>query len=145
MNGPRVAQLNLPPLRRLGRSSLSVPMLGLGCAALGNLYQPVSDADAQATICSALELGFGLFDTAPFYGFGLSELRVGQALAKANTRPLISTKVGGRLVPTDVKPGFDLRHGYASPMPFEPVFDYSYDAVMRSHEESLRRLRVDRV
>ena len=145
MNGPPIAQLQSLPTRRLGRSSLSAPTLGLGCAALGNLYRPVSDAEAQATVRTSLELGVGYFDTAPFYGFGLSELRVGQELVKANTRPLISTKVGRRLVPTDVKPGFDLRHGYASPMPFEPVFDYSYDAVMRSHESSLRRLRVDRV
>lgn len=133
------------PTRKLGRSALHVPTFGLGCAALGNLYRPVSDDDAQSTLSTALELGVGLFDTAPFYGFGLSELRVGQGLANANRRPLMSTKVGRRLVPTDTDPGLSLRHGYASPMPFEPVFDYSYDAVMRSHEESLRRLKVDRV
>jgi D-threo-aldose 1-dehydrogenase len=133
------------PTRPLGRSKVHVPSLGLGCAALGNLYRPVSDEEAQVTIHVALELGVGYFDTAPFYGFGLSEQRVGQGLAAAHGRPLLSTKVGRRLVPTRIDPGSSLRHGYASPMPFEPVFDYSYDAVMRSHEESLRRLRVDRV
>lgn len=144
MNAPTPGQSQRFPTRQLGRSTLHVPTFGLGCAALGNLYQPVSDEEALATIATALRLGVGFFDTAPFYGFGLSESRVGQGLV-GEPRPIISTKVGRRLVPTKTEPGFALRYGYASPMPFEPVFDYSYDAVMRSYEESLKRLRVERV
>jgi D-threo-aldose 1-dehydrogenase len=145
MNSQSIQSVAAHSTRRLGRSDLNVPLLGLGCAALGNLFRPVSDGDAQATIRSALHEGIRLFDTAPFYGFGLSEMRVGQGLAQVVNRPLLSTKVGRRLVPSDPETGFNLRQGYASPMPFEPVFDYSYDGVMRSHEASLRRLQVDRV
>ncbi|HEU4653115.1 MAG TPA: aldo/keto reductase [Steroidobacteraceae bacterium] len=133
------------PTRKLGRSALDVPVLGLGCAALGNLYRPISDDDAQSTLRCALSRGWDLFDTAPFYGFGLSEMRLGQELATVSKRPVLSTKVGRRLVPCELEDEFAVRHGYASPMPFEPVFDYSYDGVMRSHEASLRRLQVDRV
>jgi D-threo-aldose 1-dehydrogenase len=139
-----ISALSLPT-QALGRSGLAVTALGLGCAAIGNLYRPVSDADARGAIRCALQRGLQLFDTAPFYGFGLSEMRLGQELAPLPNRPLISTKVGRRLVPCEVDGESRVRQGYASPLPFEPVFDYSYDGVMRSHEDSLRRLQVDHV
>jgi D-threo-aldose 1-dehydrogenase len=85
------------------------------------------------------------FDTAPFYGFGLSELRIGAALAGTRPPPIISTKVGRRLVPTGPQDASVGREGYFSPRPFAPVFDYGYDSVMRSHAESLQRLNVPRV
>jgi D-threo-aldose 1-dehydrogenase len=102
--------------------------LGLGCAPLAGLYSPVSEEDARATVDRAWELGVRVFDTAPKYGSGLSEQRVGAAL---RDRPRdafsVSTKVG-RL----------LRAG-------EAVFDFSYDGVLRSLDESLERLGLDRV
>jgi D-threo-aldose 1-dehydrogenase len=102
--------------------------LGLGCAPLGGLYSPVSEDDARATIDRAWELGLRAFDTAPLYGSGLSEQRVGAALRERPRHQFIlSTKVG-RL----------LRAG-------EPVFDFSYDGALRSLEESLERLGLDRV
>jgi D-threo-aldose 1-dehydrogenase len=119
----------------------SLPRLGMGCAGIGNLYRPVSDAEAEATVAAALEAGIRYFDAAPFYGFGLSERRLGAALSGADVT--ISTKVG-RLLEPAASPARE-RHGFVAGDPLEPVFDYSRDAVLRSHEESLKRLRRDRV
>ena len=117
--------------------------LGLGTATLGNLYRAIDDRVARATVDAAWDAGVRFFDTAPFYGSGLSERRVGEALRE---RPrdafLLSTKVGRLLVPSEAEPG---RDGYFSPMPFEPRFDYSYDGVMRSFEASLQRLGLTRI
>lgn len=127
------------PSARLAR----LPALGFGGAAIGNLYAPVSDAQARQVVETALAVGFGYFDTAPHYGFGLSETRLGAALA-GRAEVAISTKVGRRLEP--VAPGAPReRHGFVDAAPFEPVFDYGYDGVMRSFEESLRRLGRQRV
>ncbi len=106
---------------------------------------PVEDAVAFATVQSALAEGILYIDTAPHYGFGLSEKRLGAALAELDPqrRVVVSTKVGRRL---DPRPNADLsqaRQGFVSPEPFESVFDYSYDAVMRSYEDSRARLRRD--
>jgi D-threo-aldose 1-dehydrogenase len=122
-------------------NDVALPRLGIGTAALGNLYTPVSDAQAEAAIRTALDLGITYFDTAPFYGFGLAERRLGQALGDAKV--LISTKVGRLLDP--IADGRGLRHGYADADPFEPRFDYGADAIRRSHESSLARLKRDRV
>jgi len=122
----------------------SLPRLGMGTAAIGNLYQPITDAEARDTVMAAIAAGIGYFDTAPHYGFGLAERRLGDALAEADPRgtAIISTKVGRLLVPTDAT---GERHGFVDADPFEPVFDYSADAIRRSHEASLHRLRRDRV
>lgn len=138
---PPAAEL---PRRRLGRTELSVTELGLGAAPLGNLYVPVSDPTAHATVAAALEAGVRYLDTAPFYGFGLSERRVGAALAGRGD-VVVSTKVGRLLQPDEGVTDDALRFGFRSPLPFRPVFDYSYDGVMRSWQDSLTRLRVPRV
>lgn len=122
-----------------------ISLLGFGSAAIGNLYRPIEDASAFATVQSALAEGILYIDTAPHYGFGLSEKRLGTALAELDPRRrvVVSTKVGRRL---DPRPNADLsqaRQGFVSPEPFESVFDYSYDAVMRSYEDSRARLRRD--
>lgn len=118
-----------------------LPRLGFGGAAVGNLYAPVSDADARAVIDTALAAGIGYFDTAPHYGFCLSEIRLGQALAGRDV--MLSTKVGRRLEP--IETAERERHGFVDAAPFEPVFDYSYDGVMRSFEDSQHRLKRERV
>ena len=132
------------PLRPLGRTGLSVTELGFGTAPLGNLFRPLSDDDARATLAAAKEAGFGYYDTAPFYGFGLSERRLGDALRGRDV--VLSTKVGRLLRPVagpvDER---EVRHGYATPMPFEPVYDYSYDAIMRSFDASQQRLGLARI
>lgn len=122
--------------------------LGFGSGSLGNLYRPITDGDAADAVRAAWQSGIRYFDTAPHYGFGLSEKRLGAALAEADPgqTAIVSTKVGRRLDP--VPPGTDLsatRQAFVSPEPFESAFDYRYDAVMRSFEASLKRLQRDRI
>jgi D-threo-aldose 1-dehydrogenase len=132
-------------LRALGATGLKVTALGFGTAPMGNLFRPLPDETARQTLATAGQVGFGYYDTAPFYGFGLSERRLGDAL-RGRKDIVLSTKVGRLLNPV---PGTvdanEVRHGYATPMPFEPVYDYSYDAVMRSYEESLQRLGLSHI
>jgi D-threo-aldose 1-dehydrogenase len=133
------------PLRKLGGTGLSVTELGFGTAPLGNLFRPLSDEAARATLAAAQDAGFGYYDTAPFYGFGLSERRVGDAL-RGREDVVVSTKVG-RLLNSVTGPVSEnaVRHGYASPMPFEPTYDYSYDGVMCSFAESQHRMGLARI
>jgi D-threo-aldose 1-dehydrogenase len=125
----------------LGRSGLSVTRLGLGTGSLGNLYRRVTDADAHETVNAAWNAGIRYFDTAPLYGSGLAETRLGEALAEfSRTEFLLSTKVGRVL---------DAR-GQADPIfveapAFEPRFDFRREAVLRSLSESLGRLRVEHI
>jgi D-threo-aldose 1-dehydrogenase len=122
-------------------ADLNLPRLGFGAGVLGNLYKAMSDRQARDAVETALAAGIGYFDTAPHYGFGLSETRLGEALAGRDVT--ISTKVGRRLEPIETSE--HERHGFVDAAPFEPVFDYTYDGVMRSFEDSLRRLQRDRV
>ncbi|MEO7247598.1 MAG: aldo/keto reductase, partial [Novosphingobium sp.] len=117
---------------------------GMGCAGIGNLYRSVSNAEACETVEAALAHGIGFFDTAPYYGFGLAEQRLGKLLATSDDgrRAMISTKVGRVLHPC-AEPGE--RHGFVDAAPFKPRFDYSRDGVLRSFESSLSRLRRSRV
>jgi D-threo-aldose 1-dehydrogenase len=131
--------------RELGATGLEVSVLGFGGAGIGNLYRELGDEDASGAVQASFASGVRYFDTAPFYGFGLSELRIGAALAGAQPPPVISTKVGRKLVPTGPQDARIGREGYFSPRPFAPVFEYGYDAVLRSHAESLERLQVQRV
>ena len=130
--------------RVLGSSGLEVTRLGLGCAAIGGLYGDIPDDQATAVVHRALDLGLNLFDTAPLYGSGKSEIRLGRALAGVpRDSYILATKVGRLLVPAQ---GEDRGMGiFGDPPPFKPVFDYSYDGVMRSVEESLERLGLDRI
>jgi D-threo-aldose 1-dehydrogenase len=133
------------PLRSVGNTGLKVTELGFGTAPLGNLFRSLPDETARQTLAAAEKAGFGYYDTAPFYGFGLSERRLGDTL-RHRKNFVLSTKVGRLLKPMPGPVDESLvRHGYATPMPFEPVYDYSHDAVMRSHEESLQRLGLSRI
>jgi D-threo-aldose 1-dehydrogenase len=124
---------------------IALPRLGMGTAGIGNLYAPVSADNARTTVAAAWEAGIRYFDTAPHYGFGLAERRLGEALAELDPQgeAMVSTKVGRLLEP--VTGGARERHGFVDADPFEPVFDYTRDAVLRSHEESLARLNRARV
>lgn len=128
----------------IGSTGLSVTRLGLGGAPLGGLFESVSHTDAQATVECAYELGIRYFDTAPFYGHGLGEMRLGRAL-KAHPRDdfVLSTKVGRILMPAidgDIED-----HKYRDVLPMNPIFDFSSGGVHRSFESSLGRLGLDRV
>ncbi|MBF9073131.1 aldo/keto reductase [Streptacidiphilus fuscans] len=133
-------------LRLLGRSRVQVTRLALGAAPLGNLFTQVGDDEARATVDAAWEAGVRTFDTAPHYGLGLSERRLGAALRE---RPrdayTLSTKVGRLLRPKHDPTGNDLAHGFAVPATHERVWDFSADGVRRSIEESLTRLGLDRI
>jgi D-threo-aldose 1-dehydrogenase len=116
--------------------------LGLGCAPLGNLYRAVDDEVAAATVDAAWDRGVRLFDTAPLYGHGLSEARLGAALAaRPRDEYLLATKVGRLLVPGPT-PDDSI---FAATPPVVPVFDFSADGVRRSVDESLERLGLDRI
>jgi D-threo-aldose 1-dehydrogenase len=122
--------------------------LGFGAAAIGNLYRATTEANVAETVRTAWTAGIRYFDTAPHYGFGLSEKRLGLTLPQIDPdeTSILSTKVGRRLDP--VPPATDLgtlRQGFVTPEPVESVFDYSYDSIMRSYEASRQRLRRERI
>ncbi|MDF2735402.1 MAG: L-fuco-beta-pyranose dehydrogenase [Chloroflexota bacterium] len=140
----------------LGRTGLVVTRLGFGGASIGGLFSAVTDEDAIRTVRHAWDLGVRSFDTAPLYGYGASERRMGAAL---RDRPrdafVLSTKVG-RLVreAATIPPGTDIDRQmidgredafYVRDRPVRLVFDYSADGVRRSLEESLERLGLDRI
>ncbi|HEY1739708.1 MAG TPA: aldo/keto reductase, partial [Acidimicrobiia bacterium] len=128
--------------RRLGRRGPEVTRLSLGGAPLGNMFKAVMDTDAQATVDAAWNAGIRYFDTAPFYGHGLAEQRLGAALAgRPRDEYVVSTKVGRVLEPS---PGADTSIFKIDPET-AAVFDYSRDGVLRSFEASLSRLGIDRV
>ncbi|WP_338900301.1 aldo/keto reductase [Streptomyces sp. TG1A-60] len=131
----------------LGGSTVEVTRLALGCAGLGNLYQPVTDEAAFATVEAAWEAGVRTFDTAPHYGLGLAERRLGAALRdRPRDAYTVSTKVGRLLVPRpDDRPGDDTAHGFAVPATHRRVWDFTADGVLRSLAASLDRLGLDRV
>jgi D-threo-aldose 1-dehydrogenase len=130
--------------RALGKSGVEVTIMGCGGAPLGNMYQAFPDAQARATLEAAHAGGIRYFDTAPLYGFGLSEHRLGEALrGKERDGLVLSTKVGRLLRPRDPA---SLDHGqFKGGLPFAQVYDYSYDGVMRSLEDSLQRLGTWRI
>lgn len=119
--------------------------LGFGGAPIGNLFQAVDDEDAADTVEAAWDLGIRYFDTAPHYGLGLSERRLGHALrARPRDEFTLSTKVGRLLVPADEVAGPD-PEGFAVPAALRRVRDYTADGVRRCIESSLARLGLDRV
>lgn len=118
--------------------------LALGCASLGNLYHAISDERAAATVDAAWNCGVRYFDTAPHYGLGLSERRLGDALrGRARASYTVSTKVGRLLVPASGDGQDD--GGFAVPATHRRVWDFSRDGVLRSLDESLARLGLDQV
>ena len=136
-------------LTRLGRSDLRVTRLGLGTAPLGGLFEAVDEQEAQAVVTRSLDLGARFLDTAPLYGFGVAEERLGRALAGVpRERFRIATKVG-RLLDADAPPEVAVNPGgrplFVGAPALNSRFDFSRDAVMRSLVESLERLGLDRV
>jgi D-threo-aldose 1-dehydrogenase len=119
--------------------------LSLGCAQLGNLYRAISDEQATGTVSAAWDAGIRYFDTAPHYGLGLSERRLGAVLAaRPRDAYLVSTKVGRRLEPVAAGHARD-DQGFDVPATHRRVWDFSRDGVFRSLAESLVRLELDRV
>ena len=134
------------PVRALGDTGLHVTELGFGAASLGNAHRAVADDAARDAVSAALAAGIRYFDTAPFYGRGLSERRLGDALRGQDDGALVlSTKVGRLLVPDAASGRGGEVDGFVSPMPFRVAYDYSRDGIFRSFEASLHRLGLDRI
>lgn len=127
--------------RNIGRTQIVVDVLGVGGAPFGGNFATLERLDAVGVLETALEAGLSFVDTAPFYGFGRSERVVGDVLR--GKRYVLSTKVG-RLLAPGAAPD-PMSFGMIDPLPFHPVYDYSYDGVMRSFEASQHRLGLDRI
>jgi D-threo-aldose 1-dehydrogenase len=129
--------------RQIGRTGIEVTELGLGCATLGGSRIDVARQAAEDIVAAAWHAGVRYVDTAPFYGVGQAERCVGDALRE---RPrdewVLSTKVGRLLRPN---PSGAHADGRKHPLPFDPVYDYSYDGIMRSFEDSFQRLGLARI
>ena len=130
----------------IGRTDLKVSRLGFGGVPLGGLYKDVSEDEAGATVRRALDLGINYFDTAPIYGFGKSEIRLGRELAHCDRESIVvATKVGYTLVPDDGGRDEKVFHRFDNVPAMRPVFDFSYDGIMRTFEGSLHRLNLAHV
>ena len=129
--------------KEIGNTGLRVTRLGIGGAPIGSLFRTVSEEAACATVLRGLELGLNYIDTAPLYGHGVSEMRLGRVLKDVPRDSFVlSTKVGRVLNPVDSPP---VSPHFPSLPKLEAVFDYSRDGILRSLEESLQRLSLDRV
>ena len=124
----------------LGRTGVELTRLGLGCAPIGDLLGTVSESTAREVLGSAWDAGVRYYDTSPFYGHGKSEHRLGEFLrGRPREQFKVSTKVGRVLRPTTRPELLDQQY-WRDPLPFTLHFDYSYDGIMRSYEDSLQRL-----
>ena len=133
--------------KRLGRTDVMLPRLGFGGAGLGHTFASISETQAADTVASAWQAGIRYFDTSPWYGRGLSERRIGTSLhLKPRDQLILSTKVG-RLFTAPADPSaFALsERSWPQGLHFEHHHDYSYGGVMRSYEDSLQRLGMNRV
>jgi D-threo-aldose 1-dehydrogenase len=127
----------------LGRTALTVTRFGLGTAPLAGLFEEVAEDDALAVIERAWDAGIRFFDTAPLYGHGLAEIRLGKALRKKPRDEFTLASKVGRLLRADVPP--EPGQSFRGTPPVNPTFDFSYDGAMRSVDESLERLGLDRI
>jgi len=127
--------------RKIGRTPLEVTALSLGTAPLGGLYHELTEDQARATVDAAWQAGMRFFDTAPHYGHTKAEHRLGDALRRyPRGEFVLSTKVGRRFVPRTTPD--DGSEGWANPLPFQAIYDYTYDGILRSFEDSQQRLGI---
>lgn len=124
--------------RRVGQTDLQVTTLGLGGASLAGIFSRVPPEQARATVAHALDIGITHVDTAPQYGLGRSEHLVGDVLRERRDGIVLSSKVGRLLKPVDA--AAQDKGNWIDPLPFDQVYDYTYDGVMRSFEDSQQRL-----
>ncbi len=129
--------------RRIGRTDLAVTELGLGTGTLAGLFQAVPTAEALATITAALDAGVTFYDTSAQYGLGRAEHLLGDGLRTRRAGTVLSTKVGRLLKP--YLGSATVRQGWVDPFPFVEAYDYSYDGIMRAHDDSLMRLGLARI
>ncbi len=140
-----MSRFSLSDRRQVGSTSLSLPPFGFGAAHLGGMYHRVSGETAHATLKAAWDNGVRFFDTAPWYGRGLSEHRVGDFLIDQPREQFILTTKVGRLLRRPADPKTFDRTSWGGGLNLEVVWDYSYDGVMRAYEQSLQRLGLDTI
>ncbi len=129
---------------RFGRVNLEVTSFAYGTAPIGNIFTPIEESESEAMFQTAWNAGVRYFDTAPYYGHGLAELRCGQSLRWMNRDDFVlSSKVGRRLVPA-ARSEIDF-FPWNNAAPFNLEFDYSYDGTMRAFEDSLQRMALERM
>ena len=132
---------NVRKRRRIGGRALEVTGLGLGTAPLGGLYRDLSDEEAFGAVQAAWDAGVRFFDTAPHYGHTKAEHRLGDALRRyPRSEFVLSTKVGRHFVPR--KHPYDGSEGWQNPLPFEAIYDYTHDGILRSFEDSQQRMGI---
>lgn len=130
--------------RKFGRSGLDVTAFAFGTAPLGNFLKEIDEATASAMFDQAWDAGIRFFDTAPMYGHGLSELRTGQALRWKRRDDFVLASKVGRVLHAARRETIDYPP-WVNAGPFAIEFDYSYDGTMRSLEDSLQRLALERI
>lgn len=131
--------------RPLGKTGFHLPVIGVGTCPLGELYEEIAEQDAQATLETAWDNGIRLYDTAPWYGRGQGEHRTGRFLYRKNRDDyVLSTKVGRRLLAPRARKTFQTAP-WQGGLAFNHVHDYTYDGILRSYEDSLQRLGINKV
>ena len=128
--------------RNLGKTKIKCPEIGFGGAPIGNLFKKLSDLQANRILEKAQKCNISFYDTSPFYGYGLSEVRLGNFLKNISRNEfIVSTKIGRYLIPENSK---KIDRGiFKGGLNYKPIIDYSYSGTMRSFEQSLKRLRLD--
>jgi len=136
--------MSILKIKELGNTNIKCPVIGFGGAPIGNLFKKISNNESLEILKESQKNKINFYDTSPFYGYGLSEQRIGNFLKTKNRNDfIISTKVGRYLVPED---NSKINRGvFKGGLNYKPIIDYSYDGVMRSFEESLSRLKVDSI
>ena len=130
--------------KKLGKSNIKISSIGFGGAEIGDLYEKLQDDLCNEVLKSSFQAGINFYDTSPFYGYGLSETRLGNYLSSINRDDFIlSTKVGRYLTPED--PSKIDRGIWKGGLNYVPNFDYTYDGVMKSFDQSLTRLKLSKI
>ncbi len=144
MLGPLSSVVNANDTQSIGNHGLLITQMGLGGTSYANMYSAVNEDVAVDVITAAYNAGIRYFDTAPLYGFGLSESRLGAGLAQVDREKcVLSTKVGYTLIPrSNADPPVEV---FVETPPLNSIFDYSRDAILRSLDESMERLKTSRI
>jgi len=133
------------PVRKIGRTGVTVTELGLGTAPLGENLGLIEEREARSLLQAAWDGGIRYFDTSPWYGKGQAEHRLGRALYRQPRDAFVISSKIGRILRRPLRPGPIDRDEWIGGLEFDTYFDYSYDGVMRSFEDSLQRLGINRI
>ena len=131
--------------RRVGTTDLEIPVVGLGTCPLGGVYAAIDETQARSTFSSAWDAGIRLYDTAPWYGLGQAEHRTGRALFERERRDFVLTSKVGRLLRAPRDRAAFTSPAWEAPLQFAVEHVFTYDAIMRSYEDSLQRLGINRI